>query len=168
MMPEINIDTERAASFIRLIGREAAADDAQQEKKTDDIEAAAFAVDQDPESWMTASAWSVDFLEKKFCPAWELDAGEKEQLSKSLAEVLDLYFPGATTGFDSWHPLAKLAGTVVMISAMRIDFDTWQLDALHKDKKVDDESTSRRRTLDLGDGHDAQRQDRGRFTTHGE
>ena len=167
-MPEINIDTERAAAYIRLIGREAAADDAQQEKKTDDVEAAAIAVDQDAESWMTASAWAVDFLDKKFCPAWELDAGERDQLGKGLADVLDLYFPGAMRGFDNWHPLARLAGSVVMISAMRIDFETWRLAALHKAEKADHESTPRRRTLDLGDGDDPKREDVGRFTTHGE
>ena len=167
-MPEINIDTERAAAYIRLIGREAAAGDAQQEKKTDDIEAAAFAADQDPESWLTAGSWAVDFLDKKFCPAWELDAGEKDQLGKALADVLDLYFPGAMRGFDHWHPLAKLFGSAMMISAMRIDFDTWQLAALHKPKKADHESTPQRRTLDLGNGDDPQREDVGRFTTHGE
>lgn len=167
-MPEINIDTERAAAYIRLIGREAAVDDAQQEKKTDDIEAAAVTADQDPESWMTASSWAVDFIDKKFCPAWQLDAGEKDQLGKALAEVLDLYFPGAMTGFDNWHPLAKLAGTVVMISAMRIDFETWRLAALHQPREDDDGSTPRRRTLDLGDGNDPQRENVGRFTTHGE
>ena len=167
-MPEIDIDTERAAAYIRLVGREAAADEVEQEKKTDDLEAATIAADQDPESWLTASNWSVDFLDKKFCPAWELDAGEKEQLSTALAEVLDLYFPGAMRGFDHWHPLAKLFGSAMMISAMRIDFETWQLAALHNDKKADHEGTSRRRTLDLGDGNDAERENVGRFTTDGE
>ena len=167
-MPEINIDTERAAAFIRLMGREAAADEAQQEKKTDDIEAAAVTADQDAESWMTASAWAVDFLDKKFCPAWDLDAGEKDQLGKGLADVLDLYFPGAMRGFDNWHPLARLAGSVVMISTMRIDFETWQLAALHKPKKADDESSPRRRTLDLGNRDDPERENVGRFTTDGE
>ena len=167
-MPEIDIDTERAAAYIRLTGREAAADEADQEKKTDDREAATIAADQDPDSWLTASNWSVDFLDKKFCPAWELDAGERDQLSKALADVLDLYFPGAMRGFDHWHPLAKLFGSVMMISAMRIDFETWQLNPLHELKKADDESAPRRRTLDLGDGDDAQRENVGRFTTHGE
>jgi len=167
-MPEIDVNTTQAHDFIRSVGRDAAANDAQLERKADDRDAQAQAADQDPESWLTASNWSIDFLDKKFCPNWELDAAEKQQLSNSLAEVLDLYFPGAMTGFDNWYPLAKLFGSVMMISAMRIDFETWQLAALHKTQKVDDESTPRRRTLDLGDGDDPKRENSGRFTTHGE
>ena len=167
-MPEIDVNTTQAADFIRSVGRDAAANDAQIERKADERDAHAAIADQDSESWLTASNWSIDFLDKKFCPAWELDAGEKQQLSDSLAEVLDLYFPGAMTGFDNWHPLAKLFGSMMMISAMRVDFESWQLAALHQPKKADDESTPRRRTLDLGDGHDPERQDGGRFTTHGE
>ena len=167
-MPEIDVNPDQAHDFIRSVGRDAAALEAQLERKADDRDAQTQAADQDPESWLTASNWSVDFLDKKFCPNWKLDAGEKQQLSNSLAEVLDLYFPGAMTGFDHWHPLAKLFGSVMMISAMRIDFETWQLAALHQPKKADDESASRRRTLDLGDGDDSERENSGRFTTHGE
>jgi len=168
-MPEIEVDTDRAAAYIERIGQEAAANAQRFEKKTEQLQTEISDSDSDPESWKSASDWVVSFLDKKVCPAWEIDAGEKDMLSASLAEVLDKYFPGALTGFDNWHPLAKLAGSMLMIASMRIDFDTGTFTPMHTPKKESHvETEPRRRTLDFSDGDDEERQDHKRFTTHGE
>ena len=168
-MPLVETDVDQAAAYIQQVGREAATDKILGQKKADDRDASAESTDSDAESWMTASDWTVNFLDKKFCPAWELDDGEKKQLSASLSDVLDLYFPGAMRGFDNWHPLSKLFGSMMMIAAMRVDFETGRIAPMHRKAATDDgKSKPERRNLDLNGGDDSQRKDTGRFTTDGD
>lgn len=168
-MPEIDVFPDKADAFMADVARKIIAEDVKEQKQSEDLQTAAETVDQDPESWMTAASWSVDFVDKKFCPAWQIDAGEKEALAKSLADVLDLYLPGAMAGFDNWHPVFRLVGTLGMISAMRIDFKTWQLAPLHEGtKEAHDESKPAGRQLDLNGGDDQEREKPRRFTTDGD
>lgn len=168
-MPLVETDVDQAAEYIQQVGRESATDKILQQKKADGRDASAESTDSDAESWMTASNWTVNFLDKKLCPAWELDDGEKVQLASSLADVLDLYFPGAMRGFDNWHPLSKLFGSMMMIAAMRVDLQTGRIAPMHHKATTDNgKSEPERRHLDLNGGDDSERKNPGRFTTHGE
>lgn len=158
-MPQILVDQENAAAFLERVGRDAEAAAFLEDRKADKTQQAMETATSEPESWLTVARKSVDFTAGAVCPAWELTAEERGELSLSVAQVLDHYFPGALAGFESWHPLAKLSGTCFFIAMTRFDLQALQFQPLHYQPKGDnnDDGKPGRRESDIDDGHDAVR-----------
>lgn len=167
-MPEIQVEPERAQAFLEKLGAEAEAAEFSEQRQFEAGQAAMVESESEPESWLTVASKSVEFTAAKVCPAWELTADEKAEASHSVAGVLDHYFPGAVQGFDKWHPLSKLAGTMFFIVALRIDLSTGRLAPLHYSKGDSDARDPQRRQPDTDNGDDPERQNSGHFATHGE
>jgi hypothetical protein len=160
----MQVEPERALEFLAKLGADAEAEAFQAEKKTATVQAAMDAGDSDPDSWRTVADKTVEFSAGAICPAWELTNDEKGQLSAAVAEVLDHYFPGALQGFDRWHPLSKLAGTMFYVAVLRFDFETGRMAPLRKKEQADGSGASRGRPADSDGGAESLGQNAGYFT----
>ena len=170
-MPMIEVDRDRARAFIEQAGHAAAHQEAEAERQQEKIVEQLESADSNPDSWRTLTDKATNYIADKGCPAWEIKGDEREWWSGSLAECLDRYFPGALEGFDTWHPIAKLIGATSVIVAMRIDFENGGFQPLHHHTKGTEdnaEGEQGRRTLDIGDRGEPERQNHTGFKTDGE
>jgi hypothetical protein len=171
---KLDIDAARA-QFARWIEDDSAQDSAA-ELAEENRAAELAGVNSDPSAWGKAGDL-IALTVSGFAPAWEISDTERGEISGALADCLDHYFPGATTGIDNWHPLARLAWVLGALTVPRVNFVErpgggigikLQPFKIGESENGNENSAATGRASDSDSGRDGQRQNVGRFTTDGE